>query len=154
MSLRIYSERHKPPDNVKVVRFNDAYFNRNSKIIDTEFVRFILHEIDKVSYLSEDTFIGRNEALGGLYKESLSTGTKTLLNIIQHTKECFDVLECGNNVLRIIPSIKEGCIYWGIPIVTYFGNGLCDIDYGDEHFFNFYDFLDFVTEEGNSCVES
>lgn len=50
------------------------------------------------------TFYGRTANYGSLRKDYLSSGTKTLLNIISHPDKCFDVCECGGNVLSFYQS--------------------------------------------------
>lgn len=128
----------------KLIRVNDLFFNMETNLEDSEIVRRILKTIDKAEYNSDLTFIGRTKSLGALNKNMLSTGTKTLLNILKHPDKCFDVCECGNNALSLLPLIKEGNVYWECPAVSYSGNGECDIYYNGKHFNDFYSFLESV----------
>ena len=86
----------------------------------------------------------RTKELGALNKNMLSTGTKTLLNIIQHPDKCFSVCECGNNALSLLPLITEGSIYWSIPVVAYNGDSACDIICNGKEYKDFYEFLESI----------
>lgn len=141
MSLVVYKNMEDIPSNLKVIKLNDVFFNTETELSNNEIVKAILSEIDKATINSELTFVGRTKELGALNKNMLSTGTKTLLNILQHPEYCFDVCECGNNALCFLPLIKEGNILWEDISAAYSGNGVCDILYGGKNYSNFYEFL-------------
>ncbi len=106
----------------------------------------ILKTVDKAEFNSSQTFVRKTKELGALNKSMLSTGTKTLINIIQHPEICFNVEECGNNALQFITRIYQGIILWQSPFLAYYGNKECDIVYHGKSFNDFYEFLDCVTE--------
>lgn len=143
MSLRIYTEKEEIPSNMRFVDYNDIFFNGVS-LKDDEISEKIMSEIDQAHYSSEKTFIGRDSSLGNLNKENLSTGCKTLLNILYSPCECFDVVECGENALRLLPLIKDGNILWKTPVLH--GNTTCDIDIHGKHFTDFREFLKYVMD--------
>lgn len=147
MSLHIYRSVDEVPSEVRVVSNNDLFFDAKTLIKNTDLVSDILSTIDMACYNSELTFIGRTEELGALNKSMLSTGTKTLLNIIAYPDRCFNVVECGQNVLSFIPKIHQGIILWRYPFVAYYGDKECDIVCHGRTFNDFYEFLDFVAEE-------
>lgn len=64
--------------------------------------------ISVIVYNSPATFIGRDPSLGALYKQHLSTGTKTLLNVLNHPDKCFSTIECGYNALTLLMGFTEG----------------------------------------------
>lgn len=97
--LLIYDSLGEIPDTIKYVKDNDFYFDAKTKLVYSDLVVKVLEEIDKVQYVSEFTFLSRNVQLGSLNKNLLSTGSKTLLNIVSDSSVCFDVCECGVNVL-------------------------------------------------------
>lgn len=145
MALVVYTNKKDVEDSGRdLVMINDLFFDFETVLDDSDLVRLILSTIDKASYNSSLTFIGRTKELGALNKNMLSTGTKTLLNIIQHPNKCFSVCECGNNVLSLLPLITEGSIYWSIPVVAYNGDSACDIICNNKEYKNFYEFLESV----------
>lgn len=147
MSLKIYRSADEVPSGIKVVDNNDLFFNARTLLSDTDLVSDILSVIDKAKYSSGLTFIGRTKELGALNKLMLSTGTKKLLNIISYPDRCFNVVECGNNVLHFIPKITEGYILWEYPLISYNGVADCNIEYKGRQYKNFYTFLERVSKE-------
>ena len=98
MPLIVYTNKKDVEDSGKdLIMINDLFFDAETVLKNSELVSKILEDIDKAKYNSDLTFIGRTKELGALNKSMLSTGTKTLLNIIQHPDKCFNVCECGNN---------------------------------------------------------
>ncbi len=145
MSLNIYTRLEDIPGSIKLIRNNDSYF-KQTILQDTPLVREVLKEIDKAEYSSPLYFIGRDKNLGALNKSCLSTGCKTLLNIIQNPDTCFDVMECGPNALALLPKIRNGNILWQIPTLASDISCDCDIVSKNKHFSNFSDFLDTAEE--------
>ena len=128
MALTVYTNKNDIENSGKdLVIINDLFFDSETVLSNSSLVKKILSDIDKAEYNSDLTFIGRTKELGALNKSMLSTGTKTLLNIIQHPDKCFSVCECGNNVLSLLPLISEGSIYWRVPAVAYSGSSDCSI---------------------------
>lgn len=147
MSLRIYRSVDEVPEGIRVVMNNNLFFDARTLIRNDALVLDILKSIDKAVYNSELTFIGRTLELGALSKSMLSTGTKTLLNIISYPDKCFNVVECGNNALKFIPKLKQGHILWEMPVVVCRDKPECDIEYRGIHYTDFHEFLSKVEEE-------
>lgn len=145
MCLRIYTDKKAIPNDMKFIDYNDLFFNGESLKSD-EVSKKIMREIDQAQYSTENTFIGRDKSLGNLNKEHLSTGCKTLLNIISNQDKCFDVKECGANALSLLPLIKNGNILWETPVLHYVGNASCDINIHEKHFTDFREFLKYVMD--------
>lgn len=80
--------------------FNDDYFSLyTQKDYLTDFEIECLAEIDNSEYLGN----GDIKTKFGLTKIfNISTGAKTLLNIVNHPDTIFSVIECGPNVLEKI----------------------------------------------------
>ena len=143
MALYIYTNKEDIDKSGKdLITINDLFFDSETTLKDCKIVKTILLTIDRAKYNSDLTFIGRTKELGALNKSMLSTGTKTLLNVLQHPDKCFDVCECGNNVLSLLPLITEGSIYWSIPTVAYTGKPECDIVCNGKEYKDFYKFLE------------
>lgn len=145
MSLYIYTRIEDIANGVKLIRNNDSYF-KQTMLEDTPLVRKVLREIDKAEYSSPLYFVGRDKNMGALNKSCLSTGCKTLLNIIQNPDICFDVIECGPNALELLPEITNGTILWQVPTLVFDSSCDCDIVSNNRHFSNFGDFLDAAEE--------
>lgn len=85
MSLQVYNKTDPP---ISVIVDNDTYFDGHTELDSGDMCAGILKVIDKAVYNSPATFIGRDPSLGALYKQHLSTGTKTLLNVLNHPDKC------------------------------------------------------------------
>ena len=94
---------------------NDLYFNLNTgneemsqKEID------LIWQIDEAK-LTPDKHIETKYGLGTI--RNLSSGCKTLINIVKHPDKVVNVEECGPNVLKIIFAMENIKIYMS-DIVT------------------------------------
>lgn len=152
MSLNLYLRRSDCP--ADMVDVNDFYFNMYGRLQDIELVRKFLHDIDDAEYNSA-TSVHSLWCNGDIITiDKLSTGLKTLLNIVQFPDVCFSLKECGRNVLRLLPLIRNGNAYWGNQCITILDNYDCDIMCDGYKFSKFLDFLNYVrydvdlTQEG------
>lgn len=145
MALKVYTNREDVKKaGLDLIDINDSYFDIETSLVDSSLTNKILETIDKAKYNSPLTFIGRTKELGALNKSNLSTGSKTLLNIVSSPSKCFNVCECGDNALSLLPLIKDGNIFWEFPIVAYDGSPECDIICNSVSYNNFYDFLESI----------
>ena len=145
MSLQFYVKK---PDNVQTIISNDTYFDAHTNIPDTELGKRILKEIDGAEYISPNTYQSNYDGYGPLDKQCLSTGTKTLFNIMQNPQICFNLTECGINVLKLLPFIHNGMVYADeyVPILTTEDNLTCDITVGEKHFTDILKFSEYYDE--------
>lgn len=95
---------------------NDLYFNLNTsneemsqKEID------LIQQVDNAK-LTPDKHIETKYGLGTV--RNLSSGCKTLLNIVKHPDKVVCVEECGPNVLKIIFAMNNIRIYMSRPTLT------------------------------------
>lgn len=141
VSLVIYIEKDKIPTNLTVVDNNDTFFDLYTVLNNSKTEQRILANIDKAVYNSPLTFIGRDRGLGALNKEHLSTGTKTLLNILYNQEICFNVVECGHNALCMLSEIQNGIIYWEHPVLLLEEDVSASIMFDGRKYSSWYGFL-------------
>lgn len=108
--INIYTEKKNSKD---WILHNDLYFNLNTgneemsqKEID------LIRQVDEAK-LTPDKHIETKYGLGTI--RNLSSGCKTLLNIMKHPDNVVNVEECGPNVLRIIFTMDNIKIYMSRP---------------------------------------
>lgn len=145
MSLNIFTKKQDIPKEMKFVDYNDLFFN-SIPLKNDETSRTILSRIDKARFNSSNTFIGRDESLGSLNKVMLSTGCKTLLNIASNPDICFDVVECGQNALEVLPIIHNGNVFWRNPALFLIDDVECDICVDKKHFTKFSEVLKYLMD--------
>lgn len=95
------------------IRMNDAYFNTHTatKIFDEQ-SKEVMYKIDS-AILLRDGRIKTQFGIGTIL--NLSTGCKTILNIMNNRNLIFTVDECGPNALSIIFSMDNITIVNTIP---------------------------------------
>ena len=100
--IDIYTERK---DSKDWIFYNDLYFNLNTGNEDMSQKEIdLIQQVDEAN-LTPDKHIETKYGLGTI--RNLSSGCKTLLNIVKHHDKVVNVEECGPNVLRIIFTIDK-----------------------------------------------
>lgn len=134
MSLTIYRSLFTVPENMEYINGNDVFFNLHTDLKNTAEVQALLKKIDGVKYKDEKNVTVYTAANEGstLGKSKLSTGIKTILNIMHHPDKCFSTIECGKNVLLEILKLTEGNVVWESSVI--FADAPCDIIVDDEHY--------------------
>lgn len=149
--LEIFDNREDILDRcIPLIDSNDEFFDSGVELADDALTREILQKIEKARYGDSLSFYGRADDGKLLNKDLLSTGTKTLLNIKENPKLCFNVCECGDNALCLLPLLKEGLIFWEYPsVMLVSGNSyMCDILFNNKlPFHNLLDFMNYVRYE-------
>ena len=92
---------------------NDLYFNLNTSNEEmSQYEINLIQQVDKAK-LTPDKHIETKYGLGTI--RNLSSGCKTLLNIVKHPDKVVSVEECGPNVLNIIFTMDNIKIYMSRP---------------------------------------
>lgn len=111
--IEIYTEKRNSKD---WILQNDLYFNLNTANEEMSQDEInIIHQVDDAK-LTLDKHIETKYGLGTI--RNLSSGCKTLLNIIKHPDKVVCVEECGPNVLEIIFKMDNIRIYMSRPSFT------------------------------------
>jgi len=108
--IDIYTEKKESKD---WVLQNDLYFNLNTSNEDLsdEDIKLI-KQIDGAK-ITPDKHIETKYGIGTI--RNLSSGCKTLLNIVKHPEKVVCVEECGPNVLQVIFTMDDIKIYMSRP---------------------------------------
>ena len=94
---------------------NDLYFNLHTGNEDmSENEINLIQQVDEAK-LTQDKRIETKYGLGTI--RNLSSGCKTLLNIVKHPDKVVSVEECGPNVLNIIFKMDNIKIYMSRPML-------------------------------------
>ena len=108
--IDIYTEKK---DSKDWIIKNDLFFNLNTsneEMSDNEVA--LIKQVDDAK-LTPDKHIETKYGLGTI--RNLSSGCKTLLNIVKHPEKVVCVEECGPNVLKVIFSMDNIKIYMSRP---------------------------------------
>lgn len=95
---------------------NDLYFNLNTSNEEmSENEIKLIKQVDDAK-LMPDKRIETKYGLGTI--RNLSSGCKTMLNIVKHPEKVVCVEECGPNVLKVIFAMDNIRIYMSRPTLT------------------------------------
>ena len=108
--IDIYTEKKESPN---WILKNDLYFNLHTSNEDmTGEDKKLIYQADN-AVLTPDKHIETKYGLGTI--RNLSSGCKTLLNIVKHPDKVVCVEECGPNVLKLIFQMNNIKIYMSRP---------------------------------------
>ena len=111
--IDIYTEKR---DSKDWILQNDLFFNLNTSNEEMSQNEINLIKQVDAAALTPDKHIETRYGLGTI--RNLSSGCKTLLNIIKHPDKVVCVEECGSNVLKIIFTMDNIKIYMSRPTLV------------------------------------
>ncbi len=114
--ITIYKNKSDIPAEMEYIELNDIFFNQNTVSKLDERADKIVGEID-------------NSKLVGKYKieskfsrvildvDRLSTGCKTVLNVLYFPDKVFCLKECGDNALTVLYHLQAGSVYSDYAVI-------------------------------------
>lgn len=114
-------------EKANMVKYNDFYFNKYTfSQMEFEKAYNVIKSIDGV--LLQDNMMFKSKITGGeVTLDCLSTGCKTVLNVIFNKDRVISALECGVNALYYLYQHCSGSIYLKELITPYFDNLVIDV---------------------------
>ena len=106
------------PDDMETVTLNDVFFNRSTSEKLDDRASEIISKIDDAEMLSKYMIRSRFDE-SALNIDKLSTGCKTVLNIMYNPEKVFDIRECGENAIDAIYSLGSGNICCPYPLISF-----------------------------------
>lgn len=116
--ITIFKNKRDIPGDMDYVELNDLFFNQNtvSKLDDR--ANAIVEKIDASKligkYKMESKFNGVT-----LDIDCLSTGCKTVLNVMYFPNKVFCMKECGDNALEVLYGLETGAVYSDYAIIPF-----------------------------------
>ena len=116
--LTIYKNKKDIPSDKEYVELNDLYFNMNTSSLLDERAKSIIEAIDRSEQISK--FKIRSRFNGDVLNiDKLSSGCKTVLNVLYNPEKVFCLKECGENALDVLFGFEEGAVYSDYPIIPF-----------------------------------
>ncbi|MDO4961225.1 MAG: DUF4869 domain-containing protein [Eubacteriales bacterium] len=106
------------PKTMQIIKHNDTFFNKETVERLDDRARDIISQTDQADMITKYMIRSRFDGLA-LNTDKLSTGCKTVLNIIYHPDVIFDIRECGDNVIDMIYSLESGNITCDYPLISF-----------------------------------
>ena len=108
--ITIYKDIKDIPQNMEYIELNDVFFNQNTASILDERAEKIIEDIDGSKQVGKYKIRSRFDDII-LDIDKLSTGCKTVLNILYNPDKVFCLKECGNNALEVVYGLDYGNVY-------------------------------------------
>ena len=115
--IKVYKKKAIPKD-MEIVTVNDVFFNRYTANMLDDAASEIIMKIDN-SVMVDPLRIRSRFDDSILNIDKLSTGCKTVLNVMYNRDKVFDIKECGDNALDIIYHLDRGNIYCEYPLISF-----------------------------------
>ena len=111
-----------------VININDVYFNKYTfKKLEYETTKNVVKEIDGVELTQDFKIISKfTDSILDLTK--LSTGCKTVLNILYNQDKVFNISECGLNAISLIYEMSVGNVYVNTLVTPLLKDMDCNIE--------------------------
>lgn len=116
--ITIFKNKKDIPDDKEYIELNDVFFNQNTVLKLDDRANVIVEKIDDSrligKYKIESKFNGVT-----LDVDCLSTGCKTVLNVLYFPNKVFCLKECGDNALEVLYALEEGAVYSDYAVIPF-----------------------------------
>ena len=116
--ITIYKDKNDISDDMEYVELNDIFFNQKTILKLDNYAKEIIEKVDGSKLLSKYKIMSKfNEV--ALDIDCLSTGCKTILNVLYFPNKVFCMKECGDNAIELLYSLKNGNIYSDYAMIPF-----------------------------------
>ena len=116
--ITIYKNRKDMPHDADYIELNDIFFYQNYVKKLDERAGKILEKIDEAKLVSKYKIESKFNHVT-LDVDCLSTGCKTVLNILYFPDKIFCIKECGDNALEILYNLDNGSVYSDYAVMPF-----------------------------------
>ncbi len=138
--ITIYKSKKDIPQEMDYIELNDVFFNQNTPEKFDDRASGIVEKIDDARLLGRykiQSKFGREI----LDVDRLSTGCKTVLNVMYFPDKVFCIKECGENALKILYGLKQGAVYSDYAAIPFEMNEVTVWAKGEERIIDDYEAL-------------
>ena len=116
--ITVFKNKKDIPQDMEYVELNDVYFNQNTALKLDEKAEKIIETIDGAKLIGKFKMRSKfNDIV--LDVDKLSTGCKTVLNVLYNPDKVFCLKECGNNALEILFGLNAGNVYSDYALIPF-----------------------------------
>ncbi|MCI8269231.1 MAG: DUF4869 domain-containing protein [Lachnospiraceae bacterium] len=116
--ITIFKDKKDIPGDLEYVEWNDLFFNQNTVSFIDKRAEKIIEILDDSKLISKYKIYSRFDEVT-LDIDRLSTGCKTVLNVLYHPDKVFCLKECGNNALEIIYHLETGFVFSEYALIPF-----------------------------------
>lgn len=116
--ITIYKNKKDIPSDREYVELNDIFFNQKTVGMLDNRAHDIIAQIDGAKQISKYKIESKFNSVV-LDIDCLSTGCKTVLNVLYFPDKVFCMKECGDNALDILYSLNDGQVYSDYAVISF-----------------------------------
>lgn len=116
--ITIFKNKKDIPQNIEYIELNDVYFNKHTVLKLDDRAKGIIEQIDGAKQLSKFKIESKFHGVV-LDIDCLSTGCKSVLNVLYSPDKVFCLKECGENALEILYSLETGYVYSDYAVIPF-----------------------------------
>lgn len=116
--ITIFKDKKDIPEDMEYVELNDLFFNQNTVSFIDKQAEKIIEMIDDTKLISKYKIYSRFDEIA-LDIDRLSTGCKTVLNVLYYPDKVFCLKECGNNALEILYHFETGHVFSEYALIPF-----------------------------------
>ncbi len=116
--ITIYKNKKDIPKDMEYIELNDIFFNQNTVLKLDEKAKNIIEQVDGAKLVSKYKIQSKFNGVT-LDIDCLSTGCKTILNVLYFPNKIFCMKECGDNALEILYNLEYGLVYSDYAMIPF-----------------------------------
>lgn len=116
--ITIFKNKSDIPKGMEYVELNDIYFNQNTAAKLDDKAKKLIEKIDQAKLISKYKIRSKFDDII-LDIDKLSSGCKTVLNVVYNPDKVFCLKECGNNALEVLYGLKSGNVYSDYALIPF-----------------------------------
>lgn len=116
--ITIYKNKGDIPNDIEYVELNDIFFNQITVIKLDDRAKEIIEKVDGSKLVSKFKIESKFNGVT-LDIDCLSTGCKTILNVLYFPDKVFCMKECGDNALEVIYNLENGQVYSNYAMIPF-----------------------------------
>lgn len=116
--ITIFKNKKDIPHTMEYVELNDIFFNKQTVLKLDGQAEKIIEQIDGAKMITKYKIESRFNGVT-LDIDCLSTGCKTVLNVLYFPDKVFCLKECGENALEILYHLENGYVYSDYAVIPF-----------------------------------
>lgn len=116
--ITIFKNKRDIPGDMGYVELNDIFFNQNTVSRLDDRASSIVKKIEASKLIGKYKIESKFNGVV-LDIDCLSTGCKTVLNVLYFPDKVFCMKECGDNALEVLYGLKSGAVYSDYAVIPF-----------------------------------
>ena len=116
--ITIFKNKLDIPNDMEYIELNDLFFNQNTSVLIDKRAEKFIETIDDAKLIGKYKILSRFDDVA-IDIDRLSSGCKTVLNVLYYPDKVFCLKECGNNALEILYHLEKGYVYSEYALIPF-----------------------------------